>query len=204
MMDRNSNMEIPQIVDSQLAQPHFDDERTIQTAKPVVPLEMRHRFITKRRIMLAGAFVLAAMLGAGAALALVHSRQPITANSVVSEETKVQENDATAQAAPPVEENQDTQDTLASEETESAEETPVPRQSTTRTRPAIRHTAPTVRRVSIPVSIESDDDAKALLVDEWQERRQRRVTRPLRRNEHHRSDLFRIREIFEGPRRRSQ
>ena len=201
MMERNSNMEIPHIVNSQMAEPHFDDERTIQTARPVVPLNMRHRFITKRRLMLSGAFVLAAVLGAGAALALVHSRQANTAISAESEETnQVQDSDATAQAAPPVEENQGT---AANEEAESTEERPIPRQST-RTRPVIRHASPTIRRVSIPVSIESDDDAKALLVDEWQERRQRRVTRPLRRNEHHRSDLFRIRDIFEGPRRRPE
>src|SRR5688500_7468307 len=51
------------------AQPHFDDERALLTARPVVPLEkieakVRHR----RNWILTGAFALAMMLGAASAL----------------------------------------------------------------------------------------------------------------------------------------
>src|ERR1044071_4017250 len=47
------------------AQPHFDDERTVLSARPVVPLEKIHQ---RRYWLLAGAFVLAMILGAGSAL----------------------------------------------------------------------------------------------------------------------------------------
>src|SRR5829696_504659 len=51
------------------AEPHFDDERTLIAARPVVPLETiewkaRHR----RRWFLGGAFAIAMMLGAASAL----------------------------------------------------------------------------------------------------------------------------------------
>ena len=51
------------------AQPNFDDERTLLSARPVVPLEKidakeRHR----RHWLLGGAFALAMMLGAASAL----------------------------------------------------------------------------------------------------------------------------------------
>ena len=49
--------------------PHFDDELTVLTARPVVPLEeinakVRHR----RRWFLGGAFAIAMLLGAASAL----------------------------------------------------------------------------------------------------------------------------------------
>src|SRR5690242_4841478 len=50
-------------------QPHFDDERTVLTARPVVPLDaieakVKHR----RRWFLGGAFAIAMFLGAASAL----------------------------------------------------------------------------------------------------------------------------------------
>ena len=61
-----------------------------------------------------------------------------------------------------------------------------------------RRSAP--RQVTIMTSINPPSDSgQARLVDQWQERRQRRVNR--KPQNHHSSDLFRIREIFEGPRR---
>src|SRR5215217_6949045 len=49
--------------------PHFDDERTVLSARPVVPLEkietkVRHR----RQWLLGGAFAIAMLLGAASAL----------------------------------------------------------------------------------------------------------------------------------------
>ena len=53
------------VVLSQLAgEPHFDDERTILTARPVVPLDQIDRKLKpKRRWFVAGAFVVAMLLG---------------------------------------------------------------------------------------------------------------------------------------------
>ena len=54
---------------NEYAEPHFDDERTLMSARPVVPLEKieakaRHR----RQWFLGGAFAIAMMLGAASAL----------------------------------------------------------------------------------------------------------------------------------------
>src|SRR5205085_10429241 len=54
-----------QMRDYRPAQPHFDDERTVLSARPVVPLEKIHH---RRKWLLAGAFAIAMMLGAGSAL----------------------------------------------------------------------------------------------------------------------------------------
>jgi hypothetical protein len=56
-------------------QPHFDDELTVLTAQPVVPLEQiekkaRHR----RRWFLSGAFAIAMLLGAASALVSAYFR----------------------------------------------------------------------------------------------------------------------------------
>src|ERR1051325_11579479 len=67
---------------SEPSEPHFDDERTLLSARPVVPLErieakVRHR----RHWFLGGAFAVAMMLGAASALLasylkLRHAPQP--------------------------------------------------------------------------------------------------------------------------------
>ncbi|HEX6732194.1 MAG TPA: hypothetical protein VF074_19405, partial [Pyrinomonadaceae bacterium] len=69
-MERDQNFEGEPLANFDLAEPHFNDERTIQTARPVVPLNPFLRFLTKRRLAFASAFMLAALLGAGSALAI--------------------------------------------------------------------------------------------------------------------------------------
>src|SRR6185295_12530045 len=50
-------------------QPHFDDERTLLSARPVVPLEqLDTRVKHRRRWVLGGAFAVAMFLGAASAL----------------------------------------------------------------------------------------------------------------------------------------
>jgi hypothetical protein len=59
-------------------EPHFDDERTILSAQPVIPLEKVEKVQTRRVWMFVGAFVVASLLGSAAALALIKIRQPAT------------------------------------------------------------------------------------------------------------------------------
>src|SRR5688572_27462446 len=91
-------------VSTSAAQPHFDDERTLLSARPVVPLEKidakeRHR----RHWLLGGAFALAMILGATSALLASYLKLrnvPVVANEISEIETPAA---PVAAAAEPVE-----------------------------------------------------------------------------------------------------
>ena len=57
-----------------LTLPHFDDDRTVQSARPVVPLKEVRASNRKRRFLLVGALVIAAGVGAAAASFLYKHR----------------------------------------------------------------------------------------------------------------------------------
>src|SRR5262245_39640570 len=75
--------------DPTAVEPHFNDERSIRAAQPVVPLETVIRERRRRLLMFGGAFIIACLLGSTAALALIRLRQ----SSIVGDRT-----DATAEA----------------------------------------------------------------------------------------------------------
>lgn len=189
--------------------PHFDDERTLLSARPVVPLakieaKERHR----RHWLLGGAFAIAMMLGAASALLASYLKLRNAPSSVpeVSEEVETQ-------AAPvavmpevvaselPVSENPE-----AVENSEKSATSVTPKRT-----PVRRRTIPSGTEVVRPRVVretnEQDDLQRireAVLYDSWQERRARRAARRERRNrlDHHDRDLSNLDEIFEGPRRR--
>src|SRR5215217_1026703 len=120
-------------------QPHFDDERTVLSARPVVPLEkINHR----RHWLLAGAFAIAMMLGAGSALAAwylkVRNSVPETANQIPQEEV--------TPAPPTVAESVPSESPVAesslAESVEEPADIPVEpkKESTVRRRTIVRHT----------------------------------------------------------------
>ena len=188
-------------------QPHFDDERTLQSARRVVPLEKidakeRHR----RHWLLGGAFALAMMLGAASALLasyLILRNVPTVASEISEIETP---SAPVAVATEPVQ-GEDTVETVNIEE--PAATVDIPKKA-----PVVRR-APTVNsntELSRPRTVREmgnqDDELErirqAVLIDEWQERRARRAARRERRNrvDHHDRDLSNLDEIFEGQRRR--
>ncbi len=191
-------------------EPNFQDERTLRTAQPVVPLEKIDAKERNRRYwLLGGAFVLAMLLGA--ALALVTSylklRNVSTAPAQISEvETAPPEvavaDESVASELPAVENPEDLQKT---------EELAVP--VTPKRAPVVRH-RPTVNpntdlvRPRIVRERDEDDELdrirEAVLYDSWQERRARRAARRERRNrlDHHDRDLSNLDEIFQGRRQR--
>lgn len=187
--------------DLESAEPHFDDERTILSAQPVVPLNAVAKGQSQRRWVLVGAFVIASLLGSAVALALVRLRQPDPVNAVATESEAVQEQ--TQQPVAQVPENGVSESETPSEAS-VVEEEPEDTIPTARAPKPKRHVPATSRpseppQVTISVKTNpSADNGQARLVDQWQERRQRRVNR---KPQNHHSDLFRIREIFEGPRR---
>ena len=195
------------------AKPNFDDERTLYSARPVVPLEKiqakeRHR----RHWLLGGAFALAMMLGAASAL-LASYLKLRNVPAVASEFSEVETPPApVAAATEPVDGQLNvtpvSDDTPAEQNIEEEVQTPV----TPKRAPARRRvTVPLDTELVRPRTVQGDEDEQlerirdAVLVDEWEERRARRAARRERRNrmEHHDNrDLSNLDEIFEGQRRR--
>ena len=170
--------------------PHFDDERTLLSARPVVPLgQVDSKIKHRRRWFLGGAFAVAMLLGAASALLSAYFKfrnvpdPEIESMSVLS-----------VPSAPPVYE----------QPVEGALPAPVVQAPRRRPRPRPGNTDNTDNTGNARLS---EDEAlrqirDAVLVDEWQERRARRVERRERRRaQHHNRDLSNINEIFEGMRR---
>jgi len=192
--------------------PHFDEEWTLLTARPVVPLEKLVTTRTKRRVKLIGLFAAALMLGAVSALAVVSfERSHVVSPVAVGDEEQ--------QPAAPAQE----QEAVTSTETNIPDANPSTSTDVAPTTAvktvAVVHakTKAAERREeekpSTPQSdkeanndVDSSDKPRAVLFDEfrggWEERRARRIRRQERRAAGGRRgrDLLRIDEIFEGPR----
>ena len=197
-------------------QPHFDDERTLLSARPVVPLEKieakaRHR----RQWFLAGAFAIAIVLGAASALVASYLKLrdvPQTAAELSVEPDVEPAPVAVAEATPTETPLVESENVDTSEEVETSEEIA--------TEPATPEKEPAPKRRTVaqhttePVE---DHDARqpseeeqlqqireAVLYDQWQERRSRRALRRERRRaeRYNHRDLSNLDEIFEGRRRR--
>lgn len=186
------------------AEPHFDDERTILSARPVVPLEKiekkaRHR----RQWVLGGAFVLAMMLGAASALVASYMKLrnvPQTATEVAAEPDVAPAPVAVAESTPvetPV---------IESEDVETPPETPRKESAPSRRIVAAQHNPEPIEDRDTRQMSEEDDPGRirdAVLYDQWQERRARRALRRERRRaeRYNHRDLSNLDEIFEGRRR---
>ena len=185
------------------AAPHFDDELTLLSARQVVPLQKidaraRHR----RQWFLGGAFALAMMLGAASAL-LASYLQLRTANNQENGITQVE-----LATAPLAAEENPTSEPAPIASLEEQSEPPVtletPRKEPTIKRSFRREPDFVPSRSTSGVSEEDELERirDAVLYEEWQERRQRRVTRrDRRRAEPDSRDLSNLDEIFEGRRR---
>jgi len=188
-------------------EPHFDDERTILAARRVVPLEkiqakVRHR----RQWFLGAAFALAMMLGAGSAL--VASYLKLRNAHQTATEVVVEPEPEPAPVA-------------VVESTPAPSPTPEVVQVAETTPPVTPKREPKPRVVAAPHDLDPVDDRDsrqaseqeqlqqirdAVLYDEWQERRARRVLRRERRRaeRYNHRDLSNLDEIFEGRRRRQE
>ena len=173
-----------------IAQPHFDDERTVSRARHVVPLEaLDDRVKHRRRWFLGGAFAVAIFLGAASALVSAYFKMrnlpdpEIESLSVLSvpEPTPEIPTVAVIPSRPkPRLRTGDEADRLAAQASPGAEPDMQPRLSE---RDALRRIRDSV------------------MVDQWEEQRARRVERRDRRHWQHRDrGLSNINEIFEGPR----
>lgn len=193
--------------------PNFEDERTIQTARPVVPLEqieakVRHR----RQWFLGGAFAIAMMLGAASALLASYLKLRNTPSTVneVSQQEVMSAPLAVAESVPadeaPVVEMAES--TLLPLETDAETEIEAPKKQPLTKRSAVVKHDEDLPNPSDSQKMSEEEELEqirnSVLVDEWQERRARRVwrrERRLRERYNHR-DLSNLDEIFEGRRRR--
>lgn len=184
---------------SEPSEPHFDDERTLLSARPVVPLnkiqaKVRHR----RHWFLGGAFAVAMMLGAASALLASYLKLRNAPQPTVEATQEVEAAPlAVAESAP-----------TEAPAIENAEPSPEP--SVTPKKAVAPKHGPVV--VTNPEPIGPSDTRQmseedqlhqirdAVLYDEWQERRARRAMRhERRRNErYNHRDLSNLDEIFEG------
>ena len=196
------------------SEPHFDDERTVLSARPVVPLEKinaksRHR----KQWFLGGAFAIAMMLGAASALLASYLKMRNVQNLAAPAEVAAQVDESESPVAVSDNPSAETPPVAAVEETASAAEL-TPEASAPKKAPVKKRTV--VIAAAKPddnMSDQSDsrrmneDDSlhqirDAVLFDEWQERRARRVLRRERRRaERNHRDLSNLDEIFEGRRR---
>lgn len=189
--------------------PHFDDERTLLSARRVVPLEQINTNVQNRRYwLLAGALTIAMMLGAASALVASYLKLRNVAAPVA--ETRVAEAEVTP--APITVAESVSAASPAVEEVEQTEQ-PVPVASPTKTAPPVKRSpAPNpvdeLYKPSRPEKVSEAEDLDrirdAVLYDEWQERRARRAERRERRrlDRYNHRDLSNLDEIFEGRRRR--
>jgi type IV secretory pathway VirB10-like protein len=195
--------------------PHFDDERTVQSARPVVPLEQISTKVRRRRQwILAGAFAIAMILGAASALVGAYLGSYLRMRNVAASSNEVPQVEAPQVEAPQVEvtpeplaEAESVPAELSVVEEEVAEqpktEAPLPPKRRTVARRSSED-LPEPRRTE---KVSEDEDLNrirgAVLYDEWQERRARRAMRRERRlDRYNHRDLSNLDEIFEGRRRR--
>lgn len=197
--------------DEPLSLPHFDEEATLQSARPVVPLhEVKAHGRSKRRWLLGGALALAATLGAvTASLIYRHGSQPEEPSVV---DTNADSTPAAGDFVSPsgeasgssVNPSEAATSKTEPERVETASET----RETSKSAVSVRKQVPQnpVRRradggaVSPTVDQVREDE---ILAEEMEFRRERREARRLRRerrvNEGNAAEgLTRIREIFEG------
>lgn len=197
----------------QFTEPHFDDERTLLTARPVVPLEkinakVRHR----KQWFLGGAFAVAMMLGAASALLASYFklRSVPRAPAEVSQEVDVPATPlAVAENPPP-----DTETPLVEVQAAEATEEPTPTEITPKKQTTAKRTIAAAHKRDDYLAPPNDDRRineqdelnrirDSVLYDEWQERRARRAMRRERRRaeRYNHRDLSNLDEIFEGRRR---
>jgi hypothetical protein len=196
-----------------LDEPHFDDELTLVTAQPVVPLELIAAEQTrKKRWLLAGAFALSLLLGAGSALLAIRIKrqvsEPVVVDSALTEESVPTKNEDSAQIlggeTPVLAARVEELEPLESEEEEPVAAAISKGAERNQSKKVVTAHRNTTRNQPVKQSVDDNDSKQesARLVDQWEERRARRVSKRDRRERRQRQDLFRIGDIFEGSRPR--
>ena len=179
--------------------PHFGDEESLRDARPVVPLAEVPDPQSSNKLLMAVALLCALSLGAGVALFIVQVSQPMPHKAAARPQpvNNVKTEDSSVAAATDEEEMLDLGE---NDESDSEAQTSKKKTNQKRPIPQIQSTNRDTPISSSPVVSENPPPEKPILVDQWEEKRSRRV-REQRTSENVRHrDLFRIRDIFEGTR----
>ena len=217
--------------DANRATPHFSDARVIKGARRVVPLmETGTDNKNKSRLFLTGAFAAAMLLGAAVALvaarlerqrfqaAAIQVSKVETTNSTVvagtTETEKPEENlppEAAADSSAVTDATEqvigDDQKALDASETTAKAQTKAVARPAHLPAPEPQHNDEGIANDSVGSTDDLSNDGQTsqqpVMVDEWQERRLRRIEKLDRRARRAAQgrDLMRIDEIFEGSRR---
>ena len=196
--------------DSPISEPHFYEEWTLLTARPVVPLnELRTTPLLRKVLKLVGAFAAAGLFGALVALASIRLRGETTGATPqpIAQQDNVQENlDTPAETTGIV-----STDANNSQVSSTIPETPVPV-----VKAPVKLTEATKRKTENPVlpqtttrtpesleTIAAEVLAGPRPADHWEEQRPRRVTNRRHSQQADRQvnrtrGVGRIDEIFEG------
>jgi hypothetical protein len=196
-------------------EPHFVDEETKLSAKPVVPLESLRISVKRRKgLLLAGAFGLASFLGIAVALLSIQIQQRrAPAAAIAIEQLNTSDSkDETVQAPEPVatpEENLHAASPVETVEDPAEVEPRIHGRATvfpgkTPAKEAIRDRSTQEPLPPVDHSVTEDQEDGNVIAPEpvgpWEERRLRRVRRLERRaaRQERNRDLLKIDEIFEG------
>jgi hypothetical protein len=206
-MEKNSSMDDLSDFDRALSLPHFDEDATLVSARPVVPLQEIYAKARSRRGVILGLMILAAIIvgGIGGTLLL---RSGQTSQSPI--ETGVSKPTASASgvAGGPTSNPVESKVSVSREPDEEprTREVSSNRDSLTKKRipAAISRNSVKPARVASPEAERREDlenDEREIRRAERRNARQE-ARRELRRRREQRDDeLLRIREIFEGPSR---
>lgn len=202
-MDKNySSTDQPSVFDPDLSLPHFDEDATLLSARPVVPLhEVKSETRSRRRVIFGLTILAAILLGAiSATLLLMQSgRNPESVAETEVSEPVVSSGAAGGSTSEPA----SSRVTVSREPTEEpAIEVPGDRDVSTKKRSTavLRNSVKPARAGSPDRERDEDfenDEREVRRIERRNARREARRERRGRR-EQRGDDLLRIREIFEG------
>jgi len=175
-------------------EPHFDEEWTLLTARPVVPLtELKSHGALFKHWKVVAAFAGAIVLGGLVGLTSIRFTKPSIQDGSATEQPQSAEMQMSIPAPVETPEEQ----SVESESVQSEVAKPTVKLSASARKSVHRNQTPDPQ-TSAPTVVEPSTTAApaATLVDQWQERRPRRVKR--QRPDRDQNDLMRIDQIFEG------
>jgi hypothetical protein len=189
-----------------LPTPRFDDERTLLSARPVVPLAEVSKEKSKARFKWQRGAI-----GLGLMSLVISAGLVISRNGKSKETQAASEPEVTAQG--PASATEKTQDSVVpSTASDSEPNTAQTKRQAPKIKVAVDNSEKTEperkRTVAVPVEDANSDDSESQ-IEEWRlrqaRREERRLERRARREEWRRAgdrdDVFRINDIFEGRRR---
>ena len=164
--------------------PYFDDERTILTARPVVPLDQIDKKLKRKsRWFVAGAFAVAMLLGVASGLISAYFKLREVRESLVAQvddPAQAASEDPVASAMPAVALSEESNASLLLTspllEEQSAAKLVTPKR-VVRPRPVKRSTNPSVTSQPLSEDEELSRIRQAVLIDEFQRRRIRGTER---------------------------